>query len=134
VPRAILLLGRPDPDPDETRRRDVELVAAWRPGVVGVAGWSEAGRGAYELAAEHPEVERLVLLGTPRGEDDVGRVQAKTLLLYGTKDDRAGSKDARWWKAQLDARIEMSAGSGHDELLTRLWPRVLSFLAPGSLR
>jgi pimeloyl-ACP methyl ester carboxylesterase len=136
VARRILLLpAAGDPDPAETARRDVELVTAWAPGVVGVAGRSEAGWDALRLAAAHPEIERLVLLGTPRGREDVAPVPAKTLLLYGTTDEHAGAKDARWWKAQLgDARIEMSPGRGRDDLLPGLWPRVLSFLAPGALR
>jgi pimeloyl-ACP methyl ester carboxylesterase len=136
VTRRILLLpAAGDPDPAETARRDVELVAAWTPGVTGVAGRWEAGWEALRLAGEHPEIERLVLLGTPRLAAEVAPVAAKTLLLYGTKDERAGSRDARWWKAQLgDARIEMSPGRGHDDLLPGLWPRVLSFLAPGALR
>lgn len=130
--RRILLLPGPDPDPAETARRDVELVAAWEPGVTGVAGWADAGWEALRLAAGRPEIERLVLLGTPHREEDVVTIDAKTLLLYGTKD---GSADARRWKARLgSARIEMSPGRGLDDLLPALWPRVLSFLAPGSLR
>jgi pimeloyl-ACP methyl ester carboxylesterase len=124
-----------DPDPAETARREVELVPGWDKGVVGVAGWSVHGWEAMRIAAEHPEIERLVLLATPaRDEAEVPRIDAKTLLLFGAEDERAGSRAARWWKQQIpNARIEMSPSLGHDLLPVR-WPRTLSHLAPGSLR
>ena len=50
----VLLLPCVDPDAVETVRRDVELVSAWIPGIAGVAGWSEGGWEALQLAAEHP--------------------------------------------------------------------------------
>lgn len=132
----MLLLPPEDPDRAETERRDVELLTDWEPGVVGIAGWSDHGWEAVRLAGEHPEVERLVLLGTPIDESaDVPEIAAKTLLLFGTADERAGSSTARWWKERIpQARIEMSPGRGHDDLLLPLWPRVLRHLAPGSLR
>jgi len=134
--RRVLLLPPGDPDRAETTRREVELTARWEPGVVGIAGWSDHGWEAVRLAGEHPEVERLVLLATPI--DDAAHVPdipAKTLLLFGTADERAGSRAARWWKERIpSARIEMSPGRGHDDLLLPLWPRVLRHLAPGSLR
>jgi pimeloyl-ACP methyl ester carboxylesterase len=135
VARRVILLPPGDPDPEETARRDVELVDAWEQGIVGVAGWSDHGWGALRLAAEHPEVERLVLLATPVDEDaEVPEMAAKTLLLYGMDDDRTGSRAARWWKKQIPhARIEMAPGRGHD-LLVPMWPRVLRHLAPGTLR
>ena len=135
VSRRVVLLPPGDPDPRETARRDVELLGAWEPGVVGVAGWSEAGWEALGLAAEHPEVERLVLLATPVHDGAaVPEIGAKTLLLYGTEDERTGSSAARWWKRQIPhARFEMCSGQGHD-LLLAMWPRVLSHLAPGMLR
>lgn len=133
--RRIVLLPPVDPDAAETARRDVELVPAWERGVVGVAGWSEQGWDALQIAAEHPDIERLVLLATPvRETAAVPPVDAKTLLLFGTDDERTGSKAARWWKQQIPhARIEMCPGLGHDLLAVR-WPRVLSHLAPGTLR
>jgi pimeloyl-ACP methyl ester carboxylesterase len=135
VSRRIVLLPPGDPDPAETARRDAELVPAWEPGVVGVAGWSEHGWEALRLAVEHPEIERLVLLAAPIREDaEVPEIRAKTLLLFGTEDDRTGSKAARWWKQQIPrARFEMCPGQGHDLLAAR-WPRVLSHVAPGTLR
>jgi pimeloyl-ACP methyl ester carboxylesterase len=132
--RRIVLLPPADPDPAETARREVELLATWRPGVVGVAGWSDYGWDALSVAAEHPEVERLVLLATPIREDvDVPEISAKTLLLFGTDDQRTGATAARWWKKQIPhARFEMCPGQGHD-LLTARWSRTLAHLAPGTL-
>jgi pimeloyl-ACP methyl ester carboxylesterase len=133
--RQIVVLPPTDPDPVETGRRDVELLPAWESGVVGIAGWSDDGWRALRIAADHPEVERLVLLATPARDDvEVPDVGAKTLLLFGTDDARTGSTAARWWKQRIPhARLEMAPGKGH-ELLPELWPRVLSHLAPGSLR
>ena len=107
----------------------------WERGVAGVAGWSDHGWQALHIAAEHPELERLVLLATPvREHADVPPIGAKTLLLFGTNDERTGSKAATWWKKQIpDARVEMCPGLGHDLLAAR-WPRALSHLAPGTLR
>ena len=133
--RRIVLLPPGDPDPVETARRDVELVPAWERGVVGVAGWSDNGWEALGLASEHPEVERLVLLATPIDDEvEVPDIGAKTLLLFGMEDERTGSNAARWWKRQIPhARFEMCPGLGHD-LLPARWPRVLSHLAPRTLR
>ena len=133
--RRIVLLPPSEPDPVETARREVELLPAWELGVVGVAGWSEDGWEALRLAAEHSEVERLVLLATPIREGvEVPAVAAKALLLFGIEDESTGSKAARWWKQQIPhARFEMCVGQGHD-LLAAMWPRVLSHLAPRTLR
>ena len=102
---------------------------------MGAAGWSDYGWEAVRLAVEHPGIERLVLLAVPVDEDaEVPEIAAKTLLLYGAKDERTGSRAARWWKEQIPhARIEMSPALGHDLLAPR-WPRVLSHLVPGTLR
>ncbi len=63
-----------------------------------------------------------------------GEVEAKVLLLYGSRDPVAGPKHGRWWKEQLpDSRLEVSPGSGH-LLIVPLWHRVLSHLAPGRAR
>jgi len=133
--RRVVLLPPADPDPAETARREVALVASWEPGVVGVAGFSDRGWDAVRLAAEHPEIERLVLLATPIDEDaTVPEIEAKTLLLFGAKDERTGSRAARWWKERIPhARIEMAPALGHDLLAAR-WERTLSHLAPGTLR
>ncbi|MBV9791933.1 MAG: alpha/beta hydrolase [Chloroflexi bacterium] len=59
-----------------------------------------------------------------------GEVQAKTLLIYGSKDPVACSRHGTWWQKQLpNARLEVSPGAGHLVILP-MWHRVLSFLAP----
>lgn len=61
---------------------------------------------------------------------DPSEVQAKTLLLYGSKDPVAGSRHGTWWQKHLpNARLEVSPGAGHLVILP-MWHRVLSFLAP----
>jgi pimeloyl-ACP methyl ester carboxylesterase len=101
----------------------------------GFVGFAEGGWHALELAAQSPKfVDRLVLVSTPVLEGkDVDAVAAKTLLLYGSKDPAGGHAQANWWRSRLGARIEMVPGGGHD-ILEHVWPRVLSFLAPRSLR
>jgi pimeloyl-ACP methyl ester carboxylesterase len=141
--RIVLCLPREiafgDPAPAETAKRDVELVAAWDGTPAGVFGFREGGWGALALAAEHPElVDRLVLVSTRSPGDepagiDLDAIRAKTLLLYARDDSDAGYFHGKWWRDQLAARLEIAAGGG-DDLLRRLWPRVLSHLAPRTLR
>lgn len=58
-------------------------------------------------------------------------VQAKTLLLYGSRDPLADPCHGRWWQSRLpDARLEVAPGAGH-LLVVPMWARVLSYLAPG---
>lgn len=65
---------------------------------------------------------------------DPADVTARPLLVYGAADPVVGTAHARWWKDALPAaRIEMSPRVGHLVLLPQ-WGRVLSHLAPGSLR
>ncbi len=60
-----------------------------------------------------------------------GEIEAKVLLLYGSRDLLAGPKHGRWWKEQLpDSRLEVVPGAGH-LLIVPMWQRVLSHLAPG---
>ncbi len=61
-------------------------------------------------------------------------VEAKTLLLYGSKDPVCALAHGRWWQTHLpNARLEMSPGAGH-LLIFPLWGRILSHLAPGAKR
>jgi pimeloyl-ACP methyl ester carboxylesterase len=63
-------------------------------------------------------------------------VQAKTLLLYGSRDPVADPRHGRWWQSRLpDAHLEVVPGAGH-LLLVPMWARVLAYLAParGRLR
>jgi pimeloyl-ACP methyl ester carboxylesterase len=57
-------------------------------------------------------------------------VEAKTLLLYGSRDPIAGPRHARWWQERLpNARLEVAPDAGHLVLLP-MWSRALSHLTP----
>jgi pimeloyl-ACP methyl ester carboxylesterase len=122
-----------DPDPSETDKRDVTLVANWQSDTGGVVGWSTGGWDALSLAAAHPDLPRLVIVSLPYPEEDpesLDAVTAKTLLLFGSADPATGSKHGqRWLKRLPNARLEMVPGGGH-ELLVPMWRRILSHLAP----
>ena len=61
-------------------------------------------------------------------------VEAKTLLLYGSRDPIAGRRHGLWWHERLpDARLEFAPDAGHLVLLS-MWSRALSHLAPDSER
>jgi len=65
---------------------------------------------------------------------DPADVAARTLLVHGAADPVVGAAHARWWKDAVPAaRVENSPRTGHLVLLPQ-WGRVLSHLAPGSLR
>jgi pimeloyl-ACP methyl ester carboxylesterase len=58
-------------------------------------------------------------------------VQAKTLLLYGSRDPVAGPRHGSWWQKRLpNARLEVVPDAGH-LLILAMWGRALSHLAPG---
>ena len=57
-------------------------------------------------------------------------VNAKTLLLYGSRDPFAANRHATWWQKRLpNARMEMLPGAG-PLAIVRSWKRALSHLAP----
>jgi pimeloyl-ACP methyl ester carboxylesterase len=57
-------------------------------------------------------------------------VQAKTLLLYGTRDPLAGPRHARWWQERLpNVRLETDPDAGHLVLISK-WSRALAYLTP----
>jgi hypothetical protein len=57
-------------------------------------------------------------------------VEAKTLLLYGSRDPMAGPRHAQWWRERLpNARLEFAPDAGHLALIP-LWSRALSHLTP----
>jgi pimeloyl-ACP methyl ester carboxylesterase len=61
-------------------------------------------------------------------------VEAKTLLLYGSRDPIAGPRHARWWQERLpNARLEVAPDAGHLVLLP-MWSRALSHLTPARER
>ena len=49
------------------------------------------------------------------------------------RDSAGGSAQAKWWKDRLGGRFEMVPDAERD-ILERVWPRVLSHLAPRTLR
>ena len=125
--------------PEETAKRDVELSAEWDGTPAGVVGWAEGGWAALTLAAEQKRlVDRLVLVSAPAPEMepktiDLDLIQAKTLLLYGMGDEAVSNAERNWWRERLNARFEMVPNGGHD-ILVQEWPRILSHLAPHTLR
>ena len=141
VTRSSILVQLPggaafaDPDPEQTAARGVDLVDAWDDSVTGVVGWAEGGLAAARTAAEHPGLERLVIVATPFPDEpptdlELDTVAAKTLLLFGSADPATGSRHGRAWQKRLpNARLEMVPGGGRD-LLVPMWGRVLSHLAP----
>jgi pimeloyl-ACP methyl ester carboxylesterase len=144
VDRSVVLVGSTDdPDPQLTWARGVNLLvedggsAQLTSGPVSVAGWSVPGLRALALAAAYPQfVDRMVLIATPIPDDeaaldfDLSAVTAKTLLLFGAKDARTGTRHGTWWRRRLpDARLEIYPDGGHD-LLVPSWGRALSHLAP----
>jgi pimeloyl-ACP methyl ester carboxylesterase len=57
-------------------------------------------------------------------------VDAKTLLLYGSRDPLAGPAHARWWQERLpNARLEVAHDAGHLVVIS-MWTRALSHLTP----
>lgn len=61
-------------------------------------------------------------------------VQAKTLLLYGSRDPLVDPRHGRWWQSRLpDARLEVVPEAGH-LVVVPMWARVLSHLAPDRTR
>lgn len=130
-----------DPNPAETRRRDIELVTHPTTPRFAAIGWGAGGMRAAELAAtEGSNVTRLVLCGVPAPDVDslsfdLSGITAKTLLLYGQLDADAPPRHAQWWKDHLPhgARVEIVPGRGND-FIGGMWGRVLSHAAPGSLR
>lgn len=129
-----------DPDPRETGRRDVQLVAQPPAGAFAAVGWRLGGLSAAAQAARLPSrVDRLVLCCVPAPVDvepsfDPDTIAAKTLLLFGQADPDATTAHARWWKQHIrDARIEMVPGAISD-IIGALWKRVLSHAAPRTLR
>ena len=132
--------GVTDPDPEATQARDVTLLVAApeNGGPYPVVGWGDGGLAALELAARRPDlVGRLVVVATPMAEPagfEIGAVAAKTLLLYGAKDETAGPRHGKWWKQRIpDSRYEQVPGDG-PLLIGAVWKRALSHLAPGGLR
>ncbi|MFF1879741.1 alpha/beta fold hydrolase [Leifsonia sp. NPDC058230] len=90
-------------------------------------------RDAYRQGAHGVAADILSYTAHPWGFA-LGDVAAKTLIVSGRGDPIAGSAHAAWYqKALPDARVEMFPGAGHLVVIPA-WERVLSHLAPGTLR
>ena len=129
-----------DPNPGETARRDIELLASPPSGSFAVIGWRIAGQeGAALAASQASRVDRLVLccVPAPVGDElsfEPHDIAAKTLLLFGQHDPDAPSRHARWWKDRIPgARVEMVPRSG-SEIIATMWKRILSHAAPNTAR
>ena len=144
VDRQIVLFSSDaDPDTELTWARGVTLLAGDEvtgspcpTGPTAVVGWSYAGLDALTFAAAHSDVvDRIVLIATPRPDDEilpsgVTDIRAKSLLLFGAKDPITGNSHGTWWQRRLPgARLEMYPDGTHD-LLRPTWKRALSHLAP----
>lgn len=115
---------------------------------VGVVGVGEAGRLAIMITALlGGDVDRLALVAVPRPESELGGhevaerlagIAATTLVLNGRDDPGAGGPAARWFQQRLpSARIEMVPETSDPEsrlVLADVWERVLSHVAPGTIR
>ncbi|GAA5091085.1 hypothetical protein GCM10025760_17710 [Microbacterium yannicii] len=115
---------------------------------VGIVGVGAAGELAVRIAAlVGSGVDRLALVAVPRPESELGGhevaellagIAAKTLLMNGRDDPDAASAAARWFAEGLpSARVEMvpqTADPASRLVLAEVWERVLSHVAPGTLR
>jgi pimeloyl-ACP methyl ester carboxylesterase len=115
---------------------------------VGLVGVGEAGQLAIMMAAQlGAAVDRLALVAVPRPESELGGhavaellegITAKTLVMNAQTDPDAAAAAARWFKERLaSARIEMVPRASDPEsrlILADVWERVLSHVAPGTIR
>lgn len=115
---------------------------------VGIVGVATAGEVAIRVAAlVGAGVDRLALVAVPRPESELGGhelaellrgIDAKTLLMNGQGDPDARAGAARWFAERLPAaRVEMVPTSAGPEArlgLSGVWERVLSHVAPGTIR
>ncbi|WP_203581228.1 alpha/beta fold hydrolase [Microbacterium hibisci] len=114
----------------------------------GLVGVGDAGALAIMVAAHLGEgVDRLALVAVPEPTsglagsevaDLLARIPAKTLILNGQRDPDAAAAAARWYKERLpSARIEMVPRTDDPTarvILADVWERVLSHVAPGTIR
>lgn len=102
-----------------------------RPGVRDRLGRSL--RDAYRQGAGGVAADILSYTARPWGFDPA-EVRAKTLIVGGQADPIAGNAHAAWYRRAVPgARMEMVPGAGH-LVIVPAWGRVLSHLAPGTLR
>lgn len=115
---------------------------------VGLVGVGVAGELAIRVGALlGPALDRLALVAVPRPESELGGhevaqllagIAAKTLLINGKADPDAASAAARWFAQRLaSARVEMVPETPDPQsrlILADVWERVLSHVAPGTIR
>jgi len=142
--RGVTLLWVAPPAPGRWTETADEIAAALpqtAEAPIGAVGWSTGGLLAGSLAARHPAlVDRLVLVATgappadPAPPFDPAGITTKTLLLYGAHDPLAGPRDGKWYQQRLpNRRYEQNPAQG-PLLLSSMWPRALSHLAPNRRR
>ena len=134
---------------EATARRIAQFVTEERGDrPVGLVGVATAGEVAIQVAAlVGAGVDRLALLAVPRPESELGgyavaelleTITAKTLLMNARQDPDAAHAAARWFAERLpSARVEMVPQTSDPEsrlVLGEVWERVLSHVAPGTLR
>ncbi|WP_349428024.1 hypothetical protein [Microbacterium sp. LWS13-1.2] len=134
---------------EATARRIAQFVTEERGDrPVGLVGVATAGEVAIQVAAIlGADVDRLALLAVPRPESELGRhevaellerIPAKTLLMNAREDPDAANAAARWFAERLaSARVEMVPQTSDPEsrlVLGEVWERVLSHVAPGTIR
>lgn len=115
---------------------------------IGVVGVGDAGEVAILVAAHLGDgVDRLALVAVPRPDTELGGaevaevlagVTAATLILNGRDDPDAAAPAARWFGDRLaSARVEMIPETSDPQsrlILADVWERVLSHVAPGTVR
>lgn len=115
---------------------------------VGIVGVGDAGELAILVAAHLGEgADRLALVAVPQPASELGGaevaevlagVTAKTLILNGRDDPDAPAPAARWFKDRLpSARVEIVPETSDPQsrlILADVWERVLSHVAPGTVR
>jgi hypothetical protein len=118
--------------------------AADAPTTTGVVVYGRGVDVALRAVAELGEtVDRLALVGVatpeqPLDRDDLGvlisAVTAKTLIMNGQRVEGAAAAAAAWYKDHLaSARVEM-VPQVSELSLSSVWGRVLSHVAPGTMR
>lgn len=115
---------------------------------VGLVGVGDAGELAMLVAAHLGDaVDRLALVAVPEPATELGGhevadlltgVDAQTLVLSGAADPDAAGSAARWFEERLAAaQVEIVSETSDPEsrlVLADVWERVLSHVAPGTVR
>lgn len=125
--------GLPGENPDLPVRLDILGAAAVDDGVLELVGAPQRLdrmlRNAFRQGWSGWAADQLAAVAQPWGFEPAA-VAAKTLLLYGSADPGASSKDARWFQEQIpDAAIEVVPSVGALVVISQ-WSRILAHVAP----